>query len=551
MRKLGWVAIAILVVLVASIGVYLLVSSPVPAGEESPALLQVMDPSSISPSTLTEGLTPEIIPPASAQPQSTTTETIIILHTNDFHGAIEPQVEGGEQVESGGLVNLVSLIDELRAENPNHTLLLDAGDTFQGTYASNSTQGEVIMAAMNAAGYDAWALGNHEFDWGQELLRARINQAAFPVLAANVLDASSGEVWEAVTPYTVVEVGGARVAILGLSYPDTPAINRAENVAGLDFRGAVETARRYLPELEAQAGLVVVLSHLGYDGDQALAAAVDGIDVIVGGHSHVFLEHPKEVNGTVIVQAGAKGQVLGRLELTVDLATGKIVDYTPRKVLLPVTNEVDEINQDVKALVDGALAQAAETMDQPIGETSRALEPQRAGEFALGNLVVDAMLAADLSDGGRPDIAMHNNGGIRAGLPKGPITYGQLYAVLPFDNQLMALDLSGEQVLRILEHSVAEQAGSMQVAGMTFRFDMSKPVGQRILEATAGGAPLDPARNYRVVTIDYLAGGGDGQETFLEGLNPTYGDAEVWAVAEYIRARSPIDPKVEGRITAR
>ena len=178
MRKLGWVAIAILVVLVVSIGVYLLVSSPVPAGEESPALLQVMDPSSISPSTLTEGLTPEIIPPASAQPQSTTTETIIILHTNDFHGAIEPQVEGGEQVESGGLVNLVSLIDELRAENPNHTLLLDAGDTFQGTYASNSTQGEVMMAAMNAAGYDAWALGNHEFDWGQELLRARINQAS-------------------------------------------------------------------------------------------------------------------------------------------------------------------------------------------------------------------------------------------------------------------------------------------------------------------------------------------------------------------------------------
>ena len=161
------------------------------------------------------------------------------------------------------------------------------------------------------------------------------------------------------------------------------------------------------------------------------------------------------------------------------------------------------------------------------------------------------MLAADLSDGGRPDIAMHNNGGIRAGLPKGPITYGQLYAVLPFDNQLMALDLSGEQVLRILEHSVAERAGSMQVAGMTFRFDMSKPVGQRILEATVGGAPLDPARYYRVVTIDYLAGGGDGQETFLEGRTPAYGDAEVWAVAEYIRAHSPVDPKVEGRITAR
>lgn len=477
------------------------------------------------------------------------TETIVILHTNDFHGAVEPEeIQGsGGTSEKGGLVNLISLIDQLRAEYPDRTLLLDAGDTFQGTYVSNSTEGKTVMAAMNIAGYDAWTLGNHEFDWGQESLQARIDQAEFPALAANILDAASGETWDAVQPYTIAQVGRIRVGILGLTYPDTPVINRPENVVGLDFRGAEETVRRYLPELQAQADLIVVVSHLGYDGDLALAKAVDGVDVIVGGHSHMFLERPRAIDGTLIVQAGAKGQVVGRLELTVSVDTGQVVDYISRNVLVPVTDNVAEVNQEIQALVDAALAEASETMDQPVGETAVALQPQRAGEFALGNLVVDAMLDADL-DGQPADIAMHNNGGIRAALPKGPISYGQLYAVLPFDNQLMALDLTGAQVLRILEHSVSSRPGNMQVAGMTFRFDMSRPAGDRILEATVGGESLDPARLYRVVTIDYLASGGDGQETFQEGINPAYGDTEVWVVAHYIRDHSPVHPKVEGRI---
>jgi 2',3'-cyclic-nucleotide 2'-phosphodiesterase (5'-nucleotidase family) len=477
------------------------------------------------------------------------TEKIILLHTNDFHGAIEPEETqstsaGGTR---GGLVNLVSLIDEIRTEHPGHTLLLDAGDSLQGTYVSNSSQGQVVVSAMNVAGYDAWTLGNHEFDWGQEPLKARIEQARFPALAANVHDANTGHVWDAVQAYTVVPVGQARVGVLGLTYPSTPLINRAENLVGLTFQPAEETVRRILPELGAQADLIVVLSHLGYDGDVALAKAVDGIDVIVGGHTHLFLEHPRKIGNTLIVQAGAKGQVLGRLDLVLDLETGDVVEYDSSNALLPVTGTPAAVNQEVKAVVDAALAEAAETMEQPIGESAVALEPEYAGEFALGNLIVDAMLAADI-DGQTADIAMHNNGGIRAGLPRGPITYGQLYEVLPFDNQLMALDLTGDQVLRILEHSVADRPGNMQIAGMTFHFSMSRPAGNRILSATVGDEPLDPAQTYRVVTIDYLAGGGDGQKTFLEGSHPAYGEPEVWSVAEYIRAHSPVHPRIEGRI---
>jgi 5'-nucleotidase/UDP-sugar diphosphatase len=532
MKRLGWLAaIALLVVAVVAMGAVLL-SSNAPTDDRPTAVAK------------TPGATPE--------PATGSTETIIILHTNDLHGAVEPEGgSGGDAGESGGLVNLVSLVDELRLEDPERTLLLDAGDTLQGTYVSNSTQGQVVVAAMNAAGYDAWALGNHEFDWGLEVLRERVSQASFPALAANLVDTASGGMWDEVQPYAIVPVGRAKVAVLGLAYPDTPTINRPENVAGLTFQAAGVALRSYVPELESKADLIVVLSHLGYDGDRALASAVSGIDVIVGGHTHTFLDPPAEVNDTIIAQAGTKGQVLGRLELTVDLETGIVKDYARSSVLIPVTDDVAVVNQEVQVLVDAAVGAAKETMDQPIGEVTRTLQTRRSGEFALGNLVVDAMLASWMGEGHPADIAMHNNGGIRADLPEGPITFGQLYEVLPFDNQLVALDLTGAQVLRILEHSVAERGGNMQVAGMTFRFSMSEPVGQRILEATVGGQPLDPERIYRVVTIDYLATGGDGQEVFLGGTNVAYGDGEVWAVADYVRDHSPVDANVEGRIVQR
>jgi 2',3'-cyclic-nucleotide 2'-phosphodiesterase (5'-nucleotidase family) len=481
-----------------------------------------------------------------AAPVTGGTERIVLLYTNDMHGQVEPLSGGAGQ--SGGLVNLVSLIDQVRAQDPDHTLLLDAGDTFQGTYVSNSTQGEVVVEAMNLAGYEAWTLGNHEFDFGQETLRARITQARFPALAANLYDASTGRLWDAVTPYAILQAGTARVAVVGLSYPSTPGITKPANVAGLEFRPAEETMRRVLPEVEQQTGLIIVLSHLGIDGDRALAETVDGIDVIVGGHSHLAMDRPEVVNGTLIVSAGSKGQSLGRLDLEVDTGTRQVTGYSRSDLLLPVTGQVSPVNEQAKTLVEAALAQVAATKDQPIGRTSRALEPAREGEFALGNLVVDGMRAVGVGDGVPVDVAFHNNAGIRTGLPKGQITYGELYDALPFDNQLVAMDLTGAQLLRILEHSVSDRAGSLQVSGLSFRFDFSEPAGQRLREVAIGDEPLDRQKAYRVVTIDFLAYGGDGFKTFLDGTNLAYGDGEVWAIAEYIRTHSPVDPRVEGRI---
>jgi 5'-nucleotidase len=179
------------------------------------------------------------------------------------------------------------------------------------------------------------------------------------------------------------------------------------------------------------------------------------------------------------------------------------------------------------------------------------LENCYSGECPLGNLVADAMLAANQAGDKPADVSMHNNAGLRSRIAKGPITYGALFQVLPFGNVLAAVDLTGEQVRAVIEHTVAGRPGNMVVAGMTYTFDQSKPIGQRVLQITIGGKPLDPKKVYRVQTIDYLASGGDGQVAFTEGKNVVYGDPCIDVVADYIQKHTPVNPKVEDRIVGK
>ncbi|MDP3045866.1 MAG: 5'-nucleotidase C-terminal domain-containing protein, partial [Chloroflexota bacterium] len=275
-----------------------------------------------------------------------------------------------------------------------------------------------------------------------------------------------------------------------------------------------------------------------------------GIDVIVGGHSHTEQRYTMKVNDTLVVQAGTGGRVLGRLELTYDRAAKKIVKYTMANELVDVVNTKIPANAQVAALVKTRLDEASAIMSRPLGETKIDLEPATEGECPLGNLVADAMLAAPSGD--RPaEASMHNNSGLRARIPAGPITYGQLYQALPFDNVIAAIDIKGDAILAILERTVAGRRGNMVVAGMTYEFDYGKAPGSRLLSATIGGKPIDPARVYRINTIDYLATGGDGQTTFTQGKIVTLGDRVADVVADYIKTHSPVNPKVEGRIVAK
>ena len=480
-------------------------------------------------------------------------KTLTIIHTNDMHGYLEAEKisVGSQSFESGGMASIVGAIDRWRAANSKRTLVLDAGDIWQGTLISNQSEGQVMIEAMNIAGYAAAAPGNHDFDFGQDVLKARVAQARFPFLAANIVEEATSQPPSWLKPYVVVKVEDLRVGIIGLGYPGTPIITKPSNVSGLRFLPGAQSVSKYLAAVRQEADLVIVLSHLGMADDELLAAGVQGIDVIVGGHSHIVQTNPKKVGQTIIVQAGSNTKQIGKLDLTFDRATRRITSYTVINEVIAVVGNKMKPNAAVDGLVKKKAAEAAAILKKPLGESLIDLENCYSGECPLGNLVADAMLAANQA-GSRPaDVSMHNNAGLRAPLRKGPLTYGALFKVLPFGNVLAAVDLTGEQVLAVLEKTVSGRPGNMVVSGMTYTFDQSKPIGTRITGVTIGGKPLDVKKTYRVQTIDYLASGGDGQEAFKEGKNIVYGDPCLDVVAEYIKKNSPVNPKVEGRIVGR
>ncbi len=482
-----------------------------------------------------------------SQPAPDTLTPITILHVNDLHGALLARSESGGM--RGGVANLVGLIDRRLAAAPGPVLLLDAGDAFQGTYVSNMNHGEAMVEIMNLAGVDALALGNHEFDWGLDVLRARIRQARFPFLAAN-LETESGATPEGVLPYTVLDADGIKVGVLGLTYHDLATIVLRSAIEGLRSLPPVETVKRYMPELRRACDLIVVLSHLGLERDRELARAVPEIPVIVGGHSHQALPRGERIGDTLIVQAGANGYYLGELVLRFDRRHNRIADIDSTGEVLKVTAD-GAPNAQVSDIVDKWQAAANQAGSRVIGETAVALRAARGEETALGNLITDAMRAADLGDGRRSDIALHNDGGIRADLDAGPITYAELYAVLPFDDTLVNLDLTGAQVKDMLEQGINDRASEIQVSGLSLTYTMTRAPGQQVTQVLVNGKLLDPQRIYRLATINYLYTHPQYERSLAQGTNVTFGPLCLDVVSDYVGTHSPVSPRVEGRIQRR
>jgi len=483
---------------------------------------------------------------AAALAQAARTE-IVILHTNDTHARLQPIMVGDQQ--RGGMARIAGFVQVLRSLYPGRVLWLDAGDTIHGTNVANLFYGESVVEMLNAAGVAAMTLGNHDFNYGQEVLLARIAEANFPILGANIVYSESGRPFAGQS--AVFELDGVTVAVLGLSTQDTPIVTHPKNVVGLTFRDPVEVAKELVPALDAQADVVVVLSHLGFDEDLRLARSVSGIDLIVGGHSHTQLDEPVVVGDTVIVQANEYGKFLGFVKLTVE--NGNVVDVVGQ--LLPITADAP-VDVTIQGIIDRWEQRLDAQLDQVVGEALVDLNGERqfvrTGETNLGNLVADI-----LRETVGADIGLTNGGGIRASIAVGPVTLRDIYTVLPFDNILVGIELTGEQILAALEHSVsaypAQLGGFLQVSGLTFTFDASKPAGQRVVEVLVGGEPLDLKQVYRVATNDFLAAGGDGYEMFV-GARQFYGtqmaDGEFLrdVVAAYFREHGVVAPQVEGRI---
>ncbi|MDI6783341.1 MAG: 5'-nucleotidase C-terminal domain-containing protein, partial [bacterium] len=415
-------------------------------------------------------------------------------------------------------------------------LVLDAGDLLSGTPISGFFKGEADWKSVELAGYDAIAIGNHDFDYGQAVLRNAIKTVKVPMISANIIEQSSGALLA--KPYITKTFSGVTIAILGLTTPTAPTSTHPKNVVGLNFANPVITMREYIPKLRKKANIIVALSHLGYGEDRDLAEQVDGIDVIVGGHSHTKLLNYQEVNRTIIVQAFQWGLYLGRLDLTIE--KGKIIDK--KAELIPVTNKIPEDKKSAQGISVYA-GKVQQKMAEVVGETNVDLVR---GSYDNPQANLATWITDVFRETAQADIALQNSGGIRSNIKKGKITYNDVYSVLPFENVLVTIELTGAQVQELFDFIAgAAQAGrdSCQISGATFTVRDGKAS-----EIIIGSKPLDLNKTYKVATNDFLASGGSRYTILKQGKIVHYGDNLREVIIQYLKSHPVINPTNEVRI---
>jgi 5'-nucleotidase / UDP-sugar diphosphatase len=514
--------------------------------------------------------------PGGATAQDDQTFSLTILHTNDTHSHHEPNSAG-----DGGAAREATVVNQVRSQADN-VLLLDAGDRFTGTLFHQQYRGQDSVEIMNAIGYDAMTVGNHEFDDGDKVLADFIAGLHFPVVTANVDVGKSPDLAGKIEPSTILTVGGQQVGIVGLVAPDTPVISSpGKDVAfDADLAGVAQAS---VDALTAKGvDKIILLTHIGLDADKQVAAATRGVDLIVGGHSHSLLsnaytgavaEYPVVVDDldghpVDIVQAGEYDQYLGRIDLTFD-ADGVVTAAAGDTILLSRYITPDPTVDAIVKQLSGPIEELKRT---PVGESKVFLVGDRAvcrvQECNLGDLITDAMRE---ETGAR--IAITNGGGIRSSIPVGQptpadlalaqpmqVTVGDVLTVLPFGNLVSTFKLSGADVVAALENGVSQVetvAGRFpQVSGIRYTWDGSKPAGGRIVSVEVQAkdgtwAPIDPAAVYTLVSNDFMRRGGDGYEVFATKAIDAYdfGKPLDEVLQAYIKAHSPVAPTVEGRIT--
>lgn len=449
--------------------------------------------------------------------------TFRIYHINDLHGFANPSQRPGSLEKRGGAQWLSGRLQHLRAEQPG--VFLAAGDMIQGDTWTNYSQGHAVIDLLNHFQVDAMVVGNHEFDFGQDVLRRRVGEARFPVLGANVTGMP-----ELKATASFSQPSG-KITVIGLVTDDVPQSSHPRNTVGLKFLSPAQVAREQITAAQQTTDLFVLLTHIGHEQDMALANelcrgadAVTAPVLIVGGHSHTRVEAPVRVGNCAVTQAGDHGRLLGIVDVRVD--EGK---------LLTVEGHLEEIDPrtapsdpGIAALVKRYNDQMDTVLNQKAGVAAVDLiqEGARRQETNLGNWVADLVRRVSGAEA-----ALINGGSIRTGIPAGEITIRQLSAMLPFDNYIVAVRMSGAQLLQALEHGVSGvESGEgrfPQVSGMTFVFDRRLPVGKRVTEVRVGGAPLELQREYTVATLDFLAAGGDGYAAFGEAIRGSGDFVEV------------------------
>jgi 2',3'-cyclic-nucleotide 2'-phosphodiesterase / 3'-nucleotidase len=481
---------------------------------------------------------------------------IRVLETTDFHGAI---LGGSRERRTnrpiGGSAVLAAHIERLRAENPEGTVLLDGGDCMQGTMVSNLQFGRPVFEQMNALRYTAFAVGNHDFDWSADTLSRRIGELECAALGANMIVRRTGKTPRDVRSDTAFVRRGVKVGVLGLCYRYTPSVTLASNVTHLRFEDDSVWAARLAPLLRKRDKATVVLSvgHTPAETDSTkravsgdlprMARGIRGVDAWFGGHSHNQVLD--EIGGSPVLISGSQGQIVGCVDLVVDPIAGKVVEHRARLV----TTYADEVKPDSAWLARVARWNAATgpIAATPVGRSARRIT-RGSPESAVGDLVADAMRAATSSE-----VAFQNTGGLRADLPEGPLTKGSIYEVMPFDNTMTTVTLTGAEVRKVIEEGLT-YGRVTQVSGIRFTYDPDGPDGDRVRSITlADGSPLDPAKDYRAVCNNFMATGGDNYFTLSKGRDKRDGGETVRdALERHVRKLcengAALDVTPDGRI---
>lgn len=520
------------------------------------------------------------------------TVSVQVLALNDFHGNLAPPSgSSGElrtgsnpdgspaRVKAGGITHLAHHLALLRATAPKNTVVVTAGDLIGASPLTSALfHDEPTIEAMNLAGLDITAVGNHEFDEGATELRRMQTGGCHPVdgcqdgtpfagakfqfLAANVVDGQGATLFPA---HAVREFEGVKVAFIGMTLEGTPEIVDAAGIRGLQFRDEAETVNALVPALKKQGvRAIVVLVHEGgvqsgtYDGCEGISGPIVDIvqrldaevDAVISGHTHQA--YNCVIAGKRVTSAASYGRLITDLDLVLDAATGDVVESTARNV--PVTRDAGAV-PEVQALVERYEALAAPLRDRVLGRVTAPLQLpnwQRwpSGESTLGDTIADSQLAATKDAGAQ--VAFINPGGVRADLDAGDVTYGEAFTVQPFGNVLVTMTLTGAQLHTLLEQQFeGSLARILQPSkGFSYTWKASAPVGQKVDPASLRlhGAPVDPAGRYRVTVNSFLASGGDGFRVLTEGTERRGGMVDVDAMEAWLKAHSPLSPPETNRI---
>ena len=434
---------------------------------------------------------------------------LVILHFNDTHARVK-SVEKDGVVTGVGFDRIAQYKQDLLKENPN-VLMLDAGDTLHGQPIATLSQGESIVKILNLMGIDAFTPGNHDFNYGFARLQELEKMMNFPIVSANVMDKSGKEVFK---PYVIKEMDGFKVGIFGLSTPETSYKTNPKNVETIDFTDTIAAAKKAVEALQKEnVDVIIALTHLGLDqGDDTsdkVAEAVDGIDIVIDGHSHTTLEEGRMVKNTLIASTGEYDKAFGIV--TLKIANGEVTEKSAKLMAAADTKDIVP-HPDVVALLADIDKGLNEILSEKIGTSTVMLdgarENVRTKETNFGQLVADAML-----DATGAEVALTNGGGIRASIEAGDITKNHIVTSFPFGNYLVTKEVKGKDIKAALEHGLSkypeQNGGFPHVAGITFTFNTANPAGSRVSDLMIGGSPVDMEKAYLFVTNDFMAAGGD------------------------------------------